>query len=129
MDTGYDMFKKEVIMDTADQLDTRSIKYRVAQGPTMDFGRYRAPYFKAQLANQSRTESAIETAINVGTGFLLSWGVWMWVVAPVFDIPAPASQALAITAIFTVTSVLRSYFWRRFFANSIHRRIHKWINQ
>ena len=51
----------------------------------------------------------------------------MFLVAPVFGIPAPVGQAFAITALFTITSVARSYFWRRFFANSIHKRIHQWL--
>ena len=78
---------------------------------------------------QSRLESAIETFINVGTGFLLSWAVWVFIAAPLFGIPTHAGQALALTALFTITSVLRSYFWRRFFANSIHKRIHRCLTK
>lgn len=61
---------------------------------------------------QTRTESIIEAALNIGSGFILSLIVWQ-ILAGVYDIPMPISRNLQITSIFTVVSLLRSYAWRR----------------
>jgi len=92
-------------------------------------GTFRFP--DIQSAAQSRVESAIEATLNVGTGFLLSWAVWMWLIPVIwFDInPGDPRQAFLLTTVFTVTSFARSYFWRRFFATSVHKRIHQWLNR
>lgn len=65
--------------------------------------------------DQSRFGAGIETALNIGSGFILSWGVWVWVVAPLWDIPFSMADSLGITAIFTLISAARSYLWRRWF--------------
>lgn len=57
----------------------------------------------------------IEAALNIGSGFIISWMVWTFVVAPLFGLPFGMHDSLAITAIFTVTSLLRAYAWRRWF--------------
>lgn len=75
--------------------------------------------------NQTKFESLIETSINIATGFCVSYAVWLYVV-PIFW-PEHASghgTAFGITCLFTVSSVIRSYFWRRFFEREIHRAIH-----
>ena len=71
--------------------------------------------------NQSKLTSLVEAALNMTFGFLISWAVWAWVVAPLFDIPYAHTSSLAITSIFTVSSLLRSYMIRRFFNNGWHR--------
>lgn len=63
--------------------------------------------------------SAIEAITNTAVGFFISWAVWVWVIVPVFDIPYHGGQGFAITCIFTVTSLLRSYVLRRIF-NKFH---------
>jgi len=85
----------------------------------------------ADFEPQSRVESAVEATINIATGFALSWAVWMWLIPVIwFDInPGDPRQAFLLTAVFTVTSFARSYFWRRFFATSVHKRIHQWLNR
>ena len=63
---------------------------------------------------QTRLESIIEIALNTTTGFIISWGVTLWVL-PLFGHAVTYSQGFQITLIFTVISVLRSYLWRRTF--------------
>ncbi len=68
--------------------------------------------------HQSKLETLLETALNMVTGFLVSWFVWMYVVPVIW--PEHASEigvAFWLTALFTVTSFARSYIWRRFFNN------------
>lgn len=62
---------------------------------------------------QSPLESLIESLLNIGSGFVISMAMWTFVVVPLFAIPITAGQSFWITAIFTVTSVIRSYAWRR----------------
>lgn len=81
------------------------------------------------MTSQSKLESFIETTINVATGFLLSLVVWQYLVAPLYNIPVTIQQNLGITGIFTVSAVLRGYFWRRWFANGVHKKIHKLVKK
>jgi hypothetical protein len=71
---------------------------------------------------QTRLESMFEVAINIASGFIVSYCLWIFIVPIIW--PEHASSmgtAFGITALFTVTSVLRSYAWRRFFEREIHR--------
>ncbi len=65
---------------------------------------------------QSKLETLVETTLNIGTGFIISWLVWMLLV-PVFWPMHTSTLAVGfgLTCLFTVTSFIRSYFWRRFF--------------
>lgn len=65
--------------------------------------------------SQSRGASLLEACLNTATGFVVSMLVWQFLVAPLFDLPVSWAMNLGITAIFTVTSILRSYLWRRTF--------------
>ena len=79
---------------------------------------------------QTRTESAIESSINIASGFLISYCVWMLIgYFHLFGIATTPSQGFVIVCIFTITSWLRSYFWRRFFANDVHKYVHKLITE
>ena len=78
----------------------------------------------AETRGQTRTESAIETFLNIGSGFLISWGVWLFIAAPLFGIPIRLDSSFALTALFTITSTARSYAWRRIFN---HGRITTWL--
>lgn len=64
--------------------------------------------------SQSRRMSLVETLANTGSGMLLSWMIGL-VAYPLFGFAVGGGQALALTAIFTVVSVARSYAWRRAF--------------
>ena len=76
---------------------------------------------------QSKLESFIESSLNTLSGFILSFIVWQYAVAPLFGFELSVKNNFYITFIFTVVSVIRSYFWRRFFNAGIHRIIHKWL--
>lgn len=71
---------------------------------------------------QSRLSSGLEATLNTASGFVISWMVWTFVVAPFYGLPFHAGQSFAITCIFTVTSLLRSYLWRRYFNGRITNR-------
>ena len=70
---------------------------------------------------QSRVLSAVEATMNTLSGFFISLAVWIWVVAPLYDIEVTYAQNFSITMIFTVSSLVRSYVVRRFFTNGWHR--------
>ena len=73
------------------------------------------------IPEQTRLVSLIESVCNVGSGFLLSMVLWQFVVAPAFGYAVTLATNFWLTSIFTVTSVARSYAWRRFFARGLHR--------
>jgi hypothetical protein len=70
---------------------------------------------------QSRKHSIWETTLNTASGFIVSWALTL-IVLPWFGAPVSASSGFGITTIFTVVSVIRSYFWRRLF-NKLQRRL------
>jgi len=77
---------------------------------------------------QSKLESFIETTLNISTGFILSFGVWKYIVTPLIQNGyIQITDSFNITMIFTIISFLRSLAWRRFFTNNLHRFIHKWL--
>lgn len=65
-------------------------------------------------------QSFIESVMNVGIGFVVSFAVQL-ITFPAFGIHISMSSNLAIIAIFTATSVARSYIVRRYFNNRLHR--------
>ena len=70
--------------------------------------------------NQSKTESFIESVVNI----LIGYGVALLsqiVVFPLFGIHVPLSTNMWIGAWFTVISLARSYVIRRFFNARLHR--------
>ena len=69
---------------------------------------------------QSRKHSIIETILNTLSGFIISW-VMTLMVLPWFGFNITAGQGFTITVIYTVVSVIRSYFWRRLF-NRLHKK-------
>lgn len=79
------------------------------------------------MSTQTRIESIIESTINTASGFILSFAVWQWLVAPMFGFNLPVSDNFWITVIFTVVSVARSYVWRRFFNAGLHRVIRNYL--
>jgi hypothetical protein len=75
---------------------------------------------------QSRVLSAIETTLNIVSGFVVSYLSWIFLV-PLFwpEHRSSHSVALGITILFTITSWVRAYFWRRFFARELHQKLLK----
>lgn len=64
---------------------------------------------------QSKLVSLIEQVMNVGSGFIFSLFIWLFIITPIFGIDMQFSENLSIVLIFTVASILRGYFWRRVF--------------
>lgn len=79
-------------------------------------------------AYQSRLESLLEVSINIASGFIVSFLVWVFIV-PIFW-PEHASSygtAFGIVVLFTVFSVIRSYVWRRLFEREVHKKIREFV--
>lgn len=64
---------------------------------------------------QTHLHSLIEQVLSVGSGFVVALFVWLFLIVPVYGIEVTMLDNLAITAIFTVVSVIRGYIWRRVF--------------
>lgn len=70
---------------------------------------------------QTRLESVIEQAVNTVSGFILAWLAWQFLVPGLVPGLQPsAGQSWAVIFIFTAISIVRGYFWRRFFENDVH---------
>ena len=70
---------------------------------------------------QTKLESLLEAGANISVGFFISWGVWVFVVSPVWHLPTTQSMGFLITCVFTVTSITRMYIMRRFFNAGLHK--------
>ena len=68
---------------------------------------------------QTRLSSLIEAVINVAIGFAVSLVITS-IVLPAYGHPVSWADTLQITGIFTVASIARSYFVRRYFNARIH---------
>lgn len=68
--------------------------------------------------DQSKRSSFIEAVINTAIGFLVTL-ILSPIVYPLFGHSFTVSQNLAITAIFTFTSIFRGYVVRRWFNSRI----------
>ena len=64
---------------------------------------------------QSRTMSAVENVCNVASGFLVAMFLWRFIVTPYLGIPVSYGTNFAVVALFTVSSIIRGYIWRRVF--------------
>ncbi len=64
---------------------------------------------------QSRQNSLLESACNVGSGFVVSLALWEWVVCPLWGIERSSGTGVQITLLFTAVSIIRGYCWRRWF--------------
>lgn len=64
--------------------------------------------------SQSRLMSVVESVTNVAVGYGVAVGTQL-AVFPLFGIEASLSDNLAIGAVFTVVSLVRSYALRRLF--------------
>jgi len=73
---------------------------------------------------QSKLESLVEAILNTLSGFIISLLTWMFIVSPIWGIENSFTDSLSIVGLFTVISILRSYIWRRFFNNGLHKVVH-----
>jgi len=69
---------------------------------------------------QTKLQSFIESAVNIFIGFLVSL-VAQVAFFPFFDIRVSLSDNLMLGALFTVVSLIRSYFVRRYFNGRIFK--------
>lgn len=69
---------------------------------------------------QTRLGSFIESNANTFIGFLGSLAIWQWLVAPLWGFDTHFGDNFAITCIFTVWSIIRGYFVRRYFNWRLH---------
>jgi len=75
---------------------------------------------------QTKIESHVETAANIASGFIISWLVWHFGVGPAIAREwLSIGDSFIITCIFTVTSYIRSYVWRRYFNKRLHNALHR----
>jgi len=72
--------------------------------------------------SQSKKHSLVEQLLNVGSGWLLSLLVWTFLIAPIYNLPTTFVDNLGITVIFTFISIIRGYFWRRYFNNKTEKQ-------
>lgn len=66
------------------------------------------------MSGQSRAWSVVESIANIAVGFCVSVLIG-WVAYPLCGIDVSLEQNFAVTAIFTVASLVRSYLLRRLF--------------
>jgi len=79
---------------------------------------------------QSKLESAIETFLNVGSGFIISFAFWKYFVMPMIEYGyIEINDTTIITGMFTVISVIRGYYWRRMFSKKLPHRIVEYVKQ
>ena len=69
---------------------------------------------------QTRVESAIERACDIGTGFFLSWCLYEFYIRN-----HPELSSLEVVSYFTIISLVRGYYWRRFFNKGLHKIVHE----
>jgi len=69
---------------------------------------------------QNKKHSLIETITSTAVGFIVSL-LLVNIVLPFYGFDVKLDQSVAITVIFTVASILRGYWVRRFF-NHINNR-------
>ena len=69
---------------------------------------------------QSRIESLLESGTSTTIGFVVALLTWQFVVAPVYHYEPTVMENLGITSIFTVVSLTRQYFVRRFFNGNVY---------
>lgn len=79
--------------------------------------------------NQPKWHSFLEAWASTAIGFIISW-ITTILVMPLFGMPnVTAGKSFIITSIFTVASILRGYFVRRWFNQMLHRQLQKLENQ
>ena len=78
---------------------------------------------------QTKLESLLEANANVAIGFVISLLFWTFFIRPFYDIHVSFIQNFEITMWFTVLSISRSYFMRRFFNAGLHKAIHKFVTE
>lgn len=68
---------------------------------------------------QTKLQSLFESICTVAIGFVIAWVVQL-IVFPIYGIHVDHRTHLEIVVIFTVVSIIRSYFVRRLFNRRAH---------
>lgn len=77
------------------------------------------------MPDQTWLETFIETSADIGTGFIIAYAAWMFLIPAIWpELETPATVGGGVTLVFTVISYCRKIFWRRFFANDFHLFVH-----
>ena len=71
---------------------------------------------------QTKKGSALEVVLNIGSGFFVAMLTWQLIAAPLYGYEVTIVDNIGLTTIFTIVSVIRSYFWRRLFNHFIVKR-------
>lgn len=70
---------------------------------------------------QTKKRSLTEVICNVGTGILTAYLTWVFIISPWASVSncdlnnLNTIKIILINGVFTIVSVVRGYFWRRFF--------------
>ncbi len=75
--------------------------------------------------NQTKLESLIERFADMGTGFIISVLVYHFYILPSVRV----MSAFEVVGIFTSISLVRGYFWRRFFNRGLHKAVHNLVRK
>jgi hypothetical protein len=72
------------------------------------------------MKGQLKRYSLLEKFLDIGSGFIIAYFAWKYVVAPAIHSGVlNVDDSLLITIIFTIISFVRGYAWRRAF-NHFH---------
>jgi hypothetical protein len=72
---------------------------------------------------QTKKHSLIESITNVLSGLLISWLAWHLIISPIFKIYPNNTDIVLISVIFTILSIIRSYFIRRIFNHALRESV------
>ena len=72
---------------------------------------------------QTKVASALEASANTLSGYFISLAVWLYIAGPLFGYDVSLSKGIGLTLLFTVTSLIRSYVWRRWFTGGWVKRL------
>lgn len=78
------------------------------------------------MDNQTKRQSAIETTVSTFIGFGASYLFWIFVIAPLYNLPISHGTNFQITLLFTILSLARGYGVRRLFASGTWGKMVNW---
>ncbi len=70
---------------------------------------------------QTKKQSFVESLTNTAVGFLISLGS-TFIIFPLVGFESSVTKNIIVTLFFTVVSILRGYFIRRYFNNKIVKK-------
>ncbi len=78
--------------------------------------------------NQSKLESLVEAGINIATGLIIAITLTQLLQGTLgYTMPPDANLKLSI--VLTIVSIIRSYFWRRFFNAGIYKGVQALVDK